>query len=515
MNRNLLILFLSFLLLRVSAQDYDLSASHYFDGEPFLAIDPHHSNHIIVAWMGVSVGSLLGIKTKVSFDRGNSWSATTFLPHIEARYHSADPSIVFDTAGYAYACYIDYKEAPDSGGVWIARSPDGGLTWATPKHVIDVFSDGAKMPIDRPWFCINPVNNDFYITTKPPSWVTLPNRPYFSVSKDAGTTWAWRYLDTTAYLTGTLIAAPMATPAVGGDGVVHVVYPSYVTSQNVRPGFLIASSTTDGASFNYHTVGYSSTPANDSLAKQGYHLAVDPTNPNHLVFNFLNKQNGDLDVFITESTNGGNTWTSFARVNDDAVGNGKMQDLPWCGFDVNGDLIVGWRDRRNAPGTGYQQAAEIWGAVKRKDSTSFSPNFRISDTIAPFNAQYLDTNGNDFMCIDLRNDTMYAVWGDVRTGALNVWFSRRGMGGTALTDIRLLTDDAVSAVSIYPNPVGTMLYFQGSKVSDIIISDLEGRILLNTKVKEQSADISFLSKGLYNIQLNTANGSATQRFLKD
>ena len=514
MNRSLLSLLLSLLIFTASAQDYDLSNSHYFDGEPFIAINPRNSNHIIIAWMGFSVGSPFGIKTKVSFDRGNSWSATTFLPHLSPGYHSADPSIVFDTAGYAYACYIDYKQAPDSGGVWVVRSPDGGITWGTPKHVIDVFSDGAKKPIDRPWFCINPLNDHFYITTKPPSWVSLPNRPYFSVSKDAGATWSWRYLDTTSYLTGSLIAAPMATPAVGSDGIVHAVYPSYVTSQNVRPGFLLASSSSDGATFNYHAVGYSATPASDSLAKQGYHLCVDPTNPNHLAFNFLNKQNGDLDVFLVESINGGATWGSFIRINDDAVGNGKMQDLPWCGFDNNGDLIAGWRDRRNAPGTGYQQAAEIWGAVKRKDSVSFSPNFRISDTIAPFNATYLDTNGNDFMCIDLRNDTMYAVWGDVRTGALNIWFVRKGTGGTALTDIRLLTDDAVSPVSVYPNPAGNYLYFQGDKVTDISISDLEGRAILNTKVKDQNIDISSLPKGIYAIRLNTINGSATQRFVK-
>jgi hypothetical protein len=30
--------------------------------------------------------------------------------------------------------------------------------------------------------------------------------------------------------------------------------------------------------------------------------------------------------------------------------------------------------------------------------------------------------GNDFMCIKLVADTISAVWGDTRSGKLNIWF---------------------------------------------------------------------------------------------
>ena len=509
-----LLLFMS--IAGIFAQNVDLSDGLYFDGEPYLSIDPHNSNHIVVAWIGFTPGYPTGIKVKTSFDRGNSWSASTFLPHISSLMHSADPSIAFDTAGYVYACYIDFNELIDSGQIVVSRSPDGGLTWGSPSRVMGGHDDGTKTPIDRPWFCINPVSNHFYVTSKPAPWILPPNRAYFRTSSDEGVTWQpWRYIDTTGYLIGNLIAAPMITPAVGSDGAVHCVYPTYLASQNILPGFIHASSTTDGATFSYHGLYYSATPANDSFAKTGYHLAVDPTNPQHLVFNCLGKPNGDLDVYIMQSTNGGTSWTTPQRVNDDPISNGKMQDMTWCGFDINGDLIVGWRDRRDAPGTGYKQPSETWGAILRKDSINFTANFKISDTLSEFSAKYLDTSGNDFMNIELRNDTMYAVWGDVRDSVLNVWFNMKGMGTPSSTTGILLTDGAIPAVNIYPDPAHDVLYISGEKVNEVTITNMKGQLITHETVNRQMIDILSLTPGVYIIQLYTSKGTATQRFIKE
>jgi len=517
MRRVLLCLLTTIMSVAVSAQNENLSDGQYFDGEPYLAIDPHDPDHIVVAWIGFTPGSLTGIKVKASFDGGHSWSASTFLPHAAPIFHSADPSIAFDTADNVYACYIDYTQTTDSGAIYVVRSGDGGLTWGTPSRVIGGSDDPGKLPLDRPWFTINPVTNQFYVTSKPAPWLPPPNRAYFRTSSNEGATWAaWRYIDTTGYLIGPDIAGPMITPAVGSDGVFHAVYPSYLSSQNVYPQYILASSANNGATFTYNTV-YRGLPAtNDSLAKVGYHLEVDPTNPQHLVFNFLNSPNGDLDVFIIQSTNGGSTWTTPQRVNDDAVGNGKMQDMTWCTFDVNGDLIVGWRDRRDAPGTGYQQPSETWGAILRNDSTHFTPNFKISDTLAQFVALYLDTSGNDFMNIALRRDTMYAVWGDVRTGVLQIWFDMKGMSDSSSTSTGvMLTDAAIPGVTIAPNPTDDVLNLSGEKVNEVTITNMTGQIVLHQKLNQQQVKVSSLSRGIYIIQMQTATGSTTHRFVKD
>ena len=516
MKRVILAAIVSIIALYLPAQNQNLSNGQYFDGEPYMVIDPHNGNHIVVAWIGFTAGSPTGIKVKVSNDGGNSWSASTFLPHAVSIFHSADPSLAFDTAGNVWACYIDSYQSPDSGGIYVSRSPDGGLSWGTPLKVMDVFDDGAQLPLDRPWFCINPVTNHFYVTSKPAPWIAPPCRPYFRTSANAGTTWApWRYIDTTGFLVGSLIAAPMAAPAVGSDGVFHCIYPSYLSSQNLLPGYIHASSANDGATFGYHGKYMNPGTNTDTLPKMGYNLVVDPTNPQHLAFNFPAKfSNTDIDVWVDQSTDGGNTWSNPVRVNDDPVNNGVMQDMTWCNFDVNGDLIVGWRDRRNGGGTGYSVPSEIWSSILRKDSAGFSHNFRLSDTLAQFNATYLDHPGNDFMNIALHKDTVYAVWGDVRTNVLSIWFYKKGSTSALSTGI-LLTDDAIPAITVYPNPSRDVLYISGEKVTDVEITDMAGHKVSGEKITEQKVNITSLASGIYIIRLITSHGIATQRFVKD
>ena len=150
MRKVLLCLLVSVCAMHLSAQtpNENLSEGQYFDGEPYLIIDPHNSDHIVVAWIGYTVGYPTGIKVKASFDRGNSWSASTFLPHAAAIFHSADPSIAFDTSGHVYVCYIDFNEPADSGAVYVVGSADGGLTWGTASRVIGGSDDPGKLPLD-------------------------------------------------------------------------------------------------------------------------------------------------------------------------------------------------------------------------------------------------------------------------------------------------------------------------------------------------------------------------------
>src|SRR5207244_1341511 len=55
---------------------------------------------------------------------------------------------------------------------------------------------------------------------------------------------------------------------------------------------------------------------------------------------------GDHDVKIIKSTNGGTTWSSPIRVNDDPAG--KEQFFSWMAIDqVTGYLYVVFYDRRN------------------------------------------------------------------------------------------------------------------------------------------------------------------------
>jgi len=369
-----------FFAFSTSAQNENISSGVLFDGEPNLSIDPANPQHMVIAWMGYPSLNPLSIKAKVTFDAGKTWSIAYSVPHQSPTWHSADPSLVFDHYGNVYLCYIDYRQTPDSGGVYVRRSTDGGLTWGTANKAMDIFADGSKDPIDRPWLSIfrdtTATPDTMFITTKPAPWIPAPNRPYFTRSADGGITWqTWKYIDSTGSLVGNTIQQPMAAPVVSANGVFHCIYPSYLPSQSIYPRYIMASLKPGTSSFTYNKV-YDFTTGSvtvDTNAKLGHHFISDPANSSHHALFFVKNEYGDLDIFFTETRDDGATWSAITRVNDDTISNGKMQDLVWSNFDENGNLIAAWRDRRNAPDTGYTTSSEIWAPFAGKTPHIFLP----------------------------------------------------------------------------------------------------------------------------------------------
>ena len=113
----------------VKGQNHDVSGGLVFEGEPYMVTDPSNYQHIVVAWMGTVPFVHTSIKIKASFNGGVTWSTAAALPHQSPNFGSADVSMAFDHSGNLYACYIDFRQSPDSGSVYVVKSIDGGLTW--------------------------------------------------------------------------------------------------------------------------------------------------------------------------------------------------------------------------------------------------------------------------------------------------------------------------------------------------------------------------------------------------
>lgn len=508
------------------AQNINISGGFVFDGEPYLAVNPNNSQHMVVAWMGFKMNNQIVIKTKASFDGGHTWSVTNYAPHANPAYGSADPSLSFDDAGNVFLCYIDFDDLIDSGSVYIRKSIDGGLNWGAPIEVINAHSDQGKYPVDRPWISIDnsggSYSGNIYITTMPPrvfGYLPPPYHPYYIRSVDGGNSFeTWNFLDNTGWLAGNNIPQPMPTNAVTNNGIFHAAYPSWVTSQHPYPQYILASSSDGGNTLNYKSIINLSGNAafNDSLAKKGYLLRSNPNNPDYLIFILLLKNYGDGDVFFTESFNSGNTWSGLTRVNDDPIGNNRMQDLIWADFDLDGDLIVTWRDRRNAPDSTYTTSSEIWGAFRHKDSLNFSPNFLISDTHASYDT-ILASAGNDFMCVKFRNDTINAVWGDTRSERLNIYFQRMSINGTTLST-QQLSSEIIPMLAISPNPASDLINIGAKSIKQIVFFDSYGRVLLqidNPITKdEMTLNIKEFPSGNYMLRVLSENGIQTRKIIK-
>jgi hypothetical protein len=526
MKRLLIIISFIFSTFFSIGQNQNISQGFVFDGEPFIAINPSNSQHMVVAWMSWTINDKIVIKTRSSFNAGQTWSTAIKIPHVAADLTSADVAIEFDDNNNVFLSFIDFSgfdSDPFFGAVYVIKSTDGGLSWGSAVEVINIDSDPGKRAIDRPWISIDrsggPNNGNIYVTSMNAKEAepTGGFNPYLTVSTDGGNSFEqWRYLDSTNWWSGLFFKQPMPTNTVSSTGVFHAVYPSFVFNQNVLPQFIIATSEDGGNSFEYHSVLVTNAGVTDPLAKKGYLILADPTDANHLVFVYLNIPVDDIDVYMKESFDGGVSWSDGIRINDDPIGNNRMQDLLWGDFDSDGDLVISWRDRRNADDSTYTTSSEIWGAVRKNDAADFSPNFQITDQNVAYDP-ILSFSGNDFMCIKLDNDTLNAVWGDTRNGKLNIWYQKMDINGV-IQSIQKLASENLPTVFVYPNPVKNELNIKGDHINQLSLKDSNGKILMENNhlpgIDSYKINMSFFPSGIYFLNILSDEGFVTLKVIK-
>jgi hypothetical protein len=521
MSKTLSYLFLLFSITTFS-QNTLVSSGNVFEGEPYLVINPQNQQHLVAAWMGFQLNQKVCIKSAVSMDGGNNWSSPITQNHEVATNSSADVSLAFNSAGVLFMCYIDYdNDLFTNGQIIIRKSVDGGFNWSTSTEVINIADCPNQLCVDRPWMVIDRSggihDGTIYISAmnaKQPAFVTPPFHPYLSVSKNDGFSFQTpRYLDSVNYLAGSTIPQVMPSPAVSADGTFYAIYPSYETSQSLFPRYLLANSTTQGLAIN-HIIAYQGVNigVQNDLLKRGSLLKTDPSNSLHLAYFFLSEINDGADVYFTETMDAGITWTSFKRINQDPIANGKLQDLLWADFDLDGDLLVCWRDRRNGIGTSYAEPTEIYAVVRPKDSLNFNVDYRISSQQIQHD-QVLTNSGNDFMHTCLMNDTAYTVWGDVRTGTLKIYLNKWNIFSQlgSLSEI-----PTAETIPIIPNPSNISIQVPANFIGETYtIFSLNGSCIVKKELENEFIDISCLTKGSYILQINKEKHCFNSKFIKD
>ena len=505
------------------AQNVNISNGAAFEGEPFIAINPNDSQHLVVAWMGFKLGQEIIIKTRTTFDGGQTWSATNEFTHLQSGYGSADPSLKIDNSGNAYLCYIDYDNDNFTGGqILVSKSNDGGLNWGSPVTAVNTTDCPDKLCIDRPWMVIDnsggALDGTIYVTSmnaNQPTIVDPPYNPYLAVSTDGGNTFDTpRFLDTMGYYSGDQITQPMPTPTIGADGTFYAIYPSYETSQSVFAQYIMAQSDNAGISLDHNVTHQASSGLSSPLAKKAPLLISNPNDASQLGYLFLKEDHGDLDIYYSESLDFGINWSTAIRVNDDVVGNGIMQVLVWGEFNEQGDVVVCWRDRRNG-GAGYDVPTEIMGATRFSDSTNFSSNFTITDQLVNHEA-VLEGSGNDFMSVEYSGDTIHVVWGDTRSGVLNIYYNKMSVIDQT-SNIQSIAKSDWNFLNLFPNPAEEFITLDENLIGyDFNIIDEQGRVIETGKLSEKSKIvISELERGTFIIYLSNSESIATFKFVKE
>lgn len=485
----------------VNAQNTLVSSGNLFEGEPYLAVNPNNSNHLVAAWMGFQLNQKIVIKSVVSTDGGSTWSAPIWQAHQQAGNSSADVSLGFDANGNLYMSYIDYDNVNFSNGAIICRkSTNGGLTWGAAVVVRALASCPNKLCIDRPWIAVDPLSGNIVITStnaNQPSIVQAPFHPYFAVSADQGQSFSLQELDSAPYLAGNAIRQPMPSPAFSNNGTFMALYPSYDPSQSVLPRIIEVSKTAPSSVYNYQVAfqGLGFGTSNDTL-KSGPHLALDPNNANRASYTFISEVFGDPDIIYIEKN--GSNWSAPTRLNLDPQNNGVIQDLAWAAYDTDGDLAVCWRDRRNGTPFTYASSSQIYCRIQ--SNQSWGPEMVISPLVS--HDSILLENGNDFLNIQFTDNQLYTIWGDVRSGTLKIYLNRFNQNDStnAVHQIPTFT-------SVYPNPSAGIFEIPNLYIGKtFILSDQQGRVLKKGILQNQ-LDLKDLPNGAY--YLKSENHSFT------
>jgi Secretion system C-terminal sorting domain len=499
-----------FLVLTTRAQHTNIQVSNLPDNdEPSIVFDLKNPKYMVA-------GANISYSYR-SQDTGRTWD----LVNQTSPYGVwGDPCMVVDTAGNFYHFHL----ANTPNATWIDRivcqkSTDKGVTWNAGSFM---GLNGTKQQ-DKHWATVNRKTNAIYVT-----WTqfdkydsVLPadsSHILFSKSLDAGSTWS----------------SPIRLDQKGGDcidkdktveGAVTAIGPTgqLYTTWASEEGLIFDRSLDGGQTWLTNDIKVTNTPEGWDYNVSGLYrcnglpiTACDTsTGPYRgtIYINWTDQRNGvnNTDVWLSKSIDGGNTWSSPTRVNNDL--SNRHQFLTWMTIDqTNGYLYFIFYDRRNYS----DDRTDVYMAVSRDGGRSFT-NFKISETpFLPISNQFF----GDYTNIVAHNGIIRPIWARMESnGAKSIW--------TALVNTNLIADTKeagtkiqMATVEVYPNPSNGLITFDiqidETRQLNLRIIDQLGRNITNLFTSKQFQKGRFketfdctklgMSAGIYHYILEDGEG---------
>ena len=321
--------------------------------EPAIAVNPGNPQQVVGVFQD-------NVHASYSTDSGHTWKLAENVDPKNYRI-SGDVSVAFDNQGHAFVCYIAFDKlgtfnywAHDAtrNGIFVRRSLDGGKTWE-PEHVpVAEQTSSPGIPFeDKPYIVADNSKSRYagnlYIGWT--RWRLSDSQMLLSRSVDDGKTWSQPVeIDAHPGLprddNG---AAEGFGGVVGPDGRLYAIW-----SQDNE--IMFTESRDGGKTFSrarpvVHTAPIMFAIQTLERANGFPQIAIDARSK-RLYVTWSDYRNGDLDVFLSSSGDGGKHWTEAVRVNNDPVHDGAEQFFQWLAVDpTDGSIDVIFYDRRRDP----------------------------------------------------------------------------------------------------------------------------------------------------------------------
>jgi hypothetical protein len=371
--------------------------------EVTIAINPKNPDNMIAASFqtGNPPKPRAGSYHYVTLDGGKTWK-TVSTPNSK-NLVQGDDVVAFSNDGVAYHVHLSFdgirvaRPVRAENGMIVNVSKDGGNTWTdgTPaiNHINTVipFEDKPGLIVDnapasrfKGHVYLAWTRFDVYGSSNPEHRSQI----YFTSSTDQGQTFSmpFRISDAGGDCLDSDNTVEGAVPAVGPNGEVYVVWAGplgLVFDKSIDGGLTFGKDKVIGDIPGGWDFGIEGLSRANGMPVTGVDLSNGP-NKGTLYVNWIDARNGDPDVFVMSSKNGGEAWTAPVRVNDDAMKNGKAQFFTWMAIDpVDGSVNIVFYDRRDGKGTqtGLTLARSVDGGRTFVNHKIDIPLFNVNERV--------------------------------------------------------------------------------------------------------------------------------------
>jgi Dockerin type I domain/BNR/Asp-box repeat len=348
--------------------------------EPSIAVDPTDGNKMAIGWRQFDsvTSNFRQAGWGYTTDGGLTW---TFPGVLENGVFRSDPVLNSDETGtfFDLSLQSDVNLSFYCDDLW--RSKNGGQSWTL------LSGERGAGGGDKEWFTIDrtptSMGHGFQYQYWAPGIFACASGQ-FSRSIDGGTTWQTAINIPNDAQLGTLDVDSNGNLFIGGGDTGSQFW--CIRSRNaqnpaVTPSFDQITTVNLGGSMVFGG------PINPGGWVGQIFLAADrsggPTNNNIYMLATIQPTgfgNG-TDVMFARSTNGGQTFSTPKRINDDPVNHSKWHWLGTLAVAPNGRIDSVWLDSRNAANNTDSQ---LFYSYSTDGGTTWSPNVAVSNSFNPF-----------------------------------------------------------------------------------------------------------------------------------
>lgn len=395
--------------------------------EPTFAVSPVDPNRLVVGWRQFPTISSDARYAGYAYSSngGLTWTngGVQNGPPGYQNPQQSDPLVKVNARGEFY--YWSEVFRPNYAQ-WMYRSMDGGETWSVPDAIEDPTNG------DKPWLAIDNTGGmgDGHLYG---GWNHFDLGGYCYVeSTDGGTTWtpSVRIADAG----GTQWMMHMV---VGPEGEVYAAWKNY----NQNSIFITKSTNAKDPNVPTTFDGFGSggrggidrriDDANDpgflDVNPTGFHqmfLGVDSSGgPRHgwVYALWPDKRRDTADLYFARSADGGFTWETGIRVNDD--GPGAIQWMPSMSVAPNGRIDVFWFDTRNSSGHPVPWS-ELFYSFSTDGGITWAASQRVSEAFDTTIGWPQQTKIGDYMeCVSDATGAS-VIYPATYNGGQDLWFMR-------------------------------------------------------------------------------------------